>query len=401
VSNSQVLIYSNLSEIVRALLTGLKILDFSTLLPGPYATMILADLGAEVLHVESLHRKDMVRDFEPKVAGKSAIHAYINRNKRSITVDLKHPDAKKIIHKLIKEYNIVVEQFRPGVMKRLGFDYNSLKSINSNIIYCSLTSYGQNGPYATRAGHDINFLAQSGISSFTGSHKEGPYLPGFQLADLSGSLYLVIGLLSAVINRMHEQQGQHIDIAMKDCVYSLAPIQNSQWFVGKDLPSYEDGILNSGSIYGFYRTQDGKYLSIGSLEPKFLRQLSEGLEMEDINPNNLVNPEIKEKMSKRISEETLDYWIQKFNSLDACVEAVLDLEEVEDHPQTKARNLVTQVGKENNPLSKQVAHPIKYSSYDPIYRNLGQNLGESTIEVLHEIGISEEEIQDYQTNGVI
>ena len=183
-----------------ALLSSLKILDLSTLLPGPFASMIFADLGAEVLRVESPTRPDLVRMLPIQVKGGSATHATINRSKKSICLNLKNPDAVKIVKQLVSKYDIVLEQFRPGVMKRLGLDYEELRRHNPALIFCSLTGYGQTGPYRNRAGHDLNYLALSGISNYSRRKNESPVPLGIQIADIAGGSYhVVMGILAAVI----------------------------------------------------------------------------------------------------------------------------------------------------------------------------------------------------------
>ena len=183
-------------------LATLKVLDFSTLLPGPFASLLLADMGAEVLRIESPTRLDLLRVLPPHDQGVSASHAYLNRNKRSLALDLKQPEALEVIRSLLQDYDIVLEQFRPGVMERLGLGYEALKAINPKLIYVSITGYGQTGPYKDRAGHDINYLALSGVASYTGRADSGPLPLGMQVADVAGgSLHGVIGLLAAVIAR--------------------------------------------------------------------------------------------------------------------------------------------------------------------------------------------------------
>ena len=204
---------------MEAALKGLKVLDFSTLLPGPFATLYLADLGAEVIHVESPTRPDLIRLLPPYANGQATAHSYLNRNKQSIALDLKDPHNIASIKQKISEFDIVIEQFRPGVMQRLGLDYQSLAAINPRLIYCSITGYGQTGLYKDKAGHDINYLALSGIAGHSGRQDSGPPPMGIQIADVAGgSLHAVIGILSAVIERQRSGQGQYIDISMTDCV---------------------------------------------------------------------------------------------------------------------------------------------------------------------------------------
>ena len=203
-------------------LTSLKVLDFSTLLPGPYASMMLADMGAEILRVESPSRLDLVRFLPPMDGDTSASHAFLNRGKRSLALDLKKEGAVDIIKALIKEYDVVLEQFRPGVMDRLGLGYAVLSELNPSLIYCSITGYGQTGPYKSRAGHDINYLALSGVSSYSGRKGERPPPLGVQVADVAGgSHHAVMGILAAVINRQQTGKGQFVDVSMTDAAFAM------------------------------------------------------------------------------------------------------------------------------------------------------------------------------------
>ena len=199
--------------IMTTALKGLKVLDFSTLLPGPFATLYLADLGAEVIHIESPTRPDLVRLFPPYANGQATSHSYLNRNKQSVTLDLKDPASIEQVKQKISEFDIVVEQFRPGVMQRLGLDYQTLAEINPRLIYCSITGYGQTGSYKDKAGHDINYIALSGIAGHCGRQDSGPPPMGIQIADVAGgSLHAVIGILAAVVERQNSGLGQYIDI---------------------------------------------------------------------------------------------------------------------------------------------------------------------------------------------
>ncbi|MEY2863904.1 MAG: hypothetical protein RLY58_1611, partial [Pseudomonadota bacterium] len=263
---------------MTAPLLGLKVLDFSTLLPGPFATLMLADLGATVIHVESPTRVDLVRVMPPYADGQATAHAYLNRNKQAVTLDLKQPDSIAQIHDLIGEYDIVVEQFRPNVMARLGLDYDTLKAINPRLIYCSITGYGQTGPLKDRAGHDINYLALSGIAGHSGRKVGGPPPMGIQIADVAGgSLHAVIGILAAVIERQQSGLGQHIDISMTDCAFALNSMAGAAQVAAGDAQMAEGGALNGATYYDYYQTRDGRYLSVGSLEPQFMLGLAQAL----------------------------------------------------------------------------------------------------------------------------
>lgn len=260
-------------------LKGLKILDFSTLLPGPFATLYLADMGAEVVHIESPARPDLVRLMPPFAHGQATTHNYLNRNKHSVALDLKNPEHIKQIKSRIADYDIVVEQFRPGVMQRLGLDYPTLSALNPRLIYCSITGYGQTGPYIDRAGHDINYLALSGIAGHSG-RRSGPPAMGIQIADVAGgSMHALVAILAAVIERQSSGQGQYIDISMTDCAATLNNMAASASLAGNQHQQIESGYLNGGTFYDYYQTQDDRYLSIGSLEPQFMQGLAQLLDL--------------------------------------------------------------------------------------------------------------------------
>ncbi|MGB5060172.1 MAG: CaiB/BaiF CoA-transferase family protein, partial [Candidatus Promineifilaceae bacterium] len=268
-------------------LSSLKILDFSTLLPGPFATMLLADMGADVVRVEAPHRPDMVRLMPPFDGDISGWHGVLNRNKRSIALDLKKPEAVEIIKQLVAAngggYDIVLEQFRPGVMARLGLGYDDLKAVNPGLIYCAITGYGQTGPYKDRAGHDNNYLALSGLMSHSGRRESGPPPLGAQIADVGGgSLGAVMGILTAVIHRHTTGQGQLVDVSMLDMAVAWQAHIASHYLVGDDPPQREGWMLNGGSFYDYYQTQDGRYLSVGSLEPKFWQGFCQAIGRSDL-----------------------------------------------------------------------------------------------------------------------
>ena len=372
-----------MSNTPNTLLSGLKILDFSTLLPGPFATLMLADMGADVIHIESPSRMDLVRIMPPYADGQSTAHAYLNRNKRSVAFDLKDPENIQKIKELIAEYDIIVEQFRPNVMARLGLDYETLSKINPRLIYCSITGYGQTGRYKDRAGHDINYISLSGIAGHSGRVNGLPPAMGIQIADVAGgSLHGVIGILAAVIERHTSDLGQHIDISMTDCAFSLNTMAGAAQVAGGEAQAPEQGMLNGAIFYDYYQTQDGRFLSIGSLEPQFLMGLAQALQMPDLArlgssmlPEDRVN--VKNMIRDAISAQPLDYWNQLFAALDVCVEPVLSLAEAVESDLAKQRGWVVDVPLEsgNAKTQKQLAHPIKFSRSQSVYRFVGRALG--------------------------
>jgi len=382
-------------------LSHLKILDFSTLLPGPFGTLILADLGADVLRVESPERSDMSREMGPKDDDASYVHRYLNRNKRSITLDLKNPRAIKIVKQLIIEYDILVEQFRPGVMQQLGLDYEALKAINPALIYCSLSGYGQTGPYRDRAGHDINYLSIAGIAEHSRRKGTVPVPSGTQIADIAGgSMFLVTGLLAAVIQRTETGAGQQVDVSITDAVFTLNAVPAASYLGAEIETGPESYILNGQQFYDYYETSDGRYFSVGSLEPKFLKKLCEILNKPElislvISPNIEQNIEFKKHLSAVIKTKSFDECCSLFNSADACVEPVLTLAEACSNEQLLYREMIIEVDG-----IKQIGCAIKMSESKPQYQFKGCSKGEHNNFLLNEFNYTEDNYNQLIKAGV-
>jgi crotonobetainyl-CoA:carnitine CoA-transferase CaiB-like acyl-CoA transferase len=391
---------------MTAPLEGLKILDFSVLLPGPYATQMLADMGADVLRIESPTRTDMMRIVEPQVGGISAAHGTVNRNKRSLTLDLKQPEAVAIVRQLVAEYDIIVEQFRPGVMSRLGLGYEAMAEINPALIYCSITGYGQTGPLKDRAGHDINYLSLAGLASFSGRESSGPVLSGTQIADVAGgSHHAVMGILAAVIQRQASGEGQHIDISMSDAALALTTMHGSSYLGGGHLPGLETEMLNGGTFYDYYRTADHRYISVGSLEPQFFTAFFEAIGQPEwrkraTDPDHDAQMNLKKDIQAIIGQKPFAEWKALFAGLDACVEPVLTLEEVREHPHFRDRGMFVKVPAPGGEELLQIGNPIKFSGADSRYDFAGATLGAHNDEVLDEMGFKRAEIEDLKNKGV-
>ncbi|AGI25494.1 hypothetical protein H681_18135 [Pseudomonas sp. ATCC 13867] len=388
-------------------LASLKILDFSTLLPGPFASLLLADMGAQVLRVESPTRMDLVRVLPPHVDGTSASHAYLNRNKRSVGLDLKQPQAVEVVKQLVQEYDIVLEQFRPGVMDKLGVGYEALKAINPKLIYVSITGYGQTGPLRDRAGHDINYLALAGVASYTGRRESGPLPLGVQLADIGGgSLHGVMGLLAAVIHRQQTGEGQQVDVSMTDCAFSLHGMAGAGYLAAGVEPEMEGLALNGGSFYDYYRTRDGRWFSVGSLEPQFMQQFCAAIGRPELAARGLSpKPEEQQALKREIAiefeKQDFEEWRERFAALDACVEPMLSLAEAVEHPQLRERGVVTQVPNGQGGAQRQAACPIRFSAGLPEPRHIGAALGAHTAEVMAELGYSAEQVEALKAAKVI
>lgn len=383
-------------------LDDLKILDFSTLLPGPYATLMLADMGAEVLKISSASRPDIVLDYPPFIGdtGVSASQAWLGRNKKTMFLNLKTGEGKAVVKELVKEYDIVLEQFRPGVMEKLGLGYEDLKAVNPKLIYCSLTGYGQTGPLRDVAGHDINYMSRSGIISQAGRRESGPSLMNFQIADIAvGSMNSVIGILAAVNYRKNTGKGQYIDVAMMDGCVPFNSLDGAGFLVSGKEPKREGERLNGGCIYDFYETKDGEYLSVGSLEPQFWSRFCTAIGREDLIEGTVYPPnidEVKAEIRGILKTKTRDEWVEVFSHYDACVQPVLNLKEalLEDE-QVKEREMVVDV---KLPLHedvsvKQLATAVKLSECPCEYKFAGYPAGYHTKEVIEQLGMDYAELK--------
>ena len=383
-------------------LDDLKILDFSTLLPGPYATLMLADMGAEVLKISSANRPDIVLDYPPFIGdtGVSASQAWLGRNKKTMFLNLKTGEGKAVVKELVKEYDIVLEQFRPGVMEKLGLGYEDLKAVNPKLIYCSLTGYGQTGPLRDAAGHDINYMSRSGIISQAGRRESGPSLMNFQIADIAvGSMNSVIGILAAVNYRKNTGKGQYIDVAMMDGCVPFNSLDGAGFLVFGKEPKREGERLNGGCIYDFYETKDGEYLSVGSLEPQFWSRFCTAIGREDLIEGTVYPPnidEVKAEIRGILKTKTRDEWVEVFSHYDACVQPVLNLKEalLEDE-QVKEREMVVDV---KLPLHedvsvKQLATAVKLSECPCEYKFAGYPTGYHTKEVIEQLGMDYAELK--------
>jgi len=387
-------------------LKGLKILDFTTLLPGPYATMTLADLGADVLRVVSGSRPDLASFLPPFLPGTnlSCATAYLGRGKRCLALNLKDPRAGRIVRTLVADYDIVIEQFRPGVMAKFGLDYEMLKAANPALIYCSLTGYGQTGPLKNRAGHDINYLARSGVMSYSGGKSSGPTLTGMQIADVaSGSNNAVIGILAAVVHRQRTGEGQHVDVSMTDGVVAFNALAGAAFLVDGTEARRGEAILNGGSLYDFYETKDGEFISFGGLETQFFAAFCETIGRPDLIPGGVVPPDlprVKQEVRQVLKTKARDEWMALFTKVDACVEPVLSLMEALDDPQTRERGMVVEVELPGGGTVRQPGHPIRYSATPPRYGKAGCAAGTHTEEVLRGLGYTEGEIAEFEKTGL-
>ena len=368
-------------------LRGVRVLDLSRLLPGPFLTMVLADLGADVVKVEEPRMGDYMRDFPPRGEGMSGRYLTVNRNKRSVTVDLKDDAQREKFLGMAAQADVVVESFRPGVMDRLGVGYEALRERNAGIILCSISGYGQTGPYRDRAGHDINYLAMAGVLAMSGSSPDGPpAMAGVQIADMAGgAMWGAMGILAALIERGRTGEGNHLDISMTEGALALLASEFGIIDAEPAVPTRGAGLLNGGAArYGVYRTSDGRYMSVGALEPQFLKRLAAaaGLELSR-GPDS--DADLRDQLTRIIASRTRDEWESILADCDCCCEPVLELDEVAAHPLHRERGLFFEIGDSGSPGSLQVRTPLGM----PDGLRPGPALGEHNEEVFREYGVQD------------
>jgi len=385
------------------LLKELKMLDLSRLLPGPYCSLLLADLGMEVLKVEDPEQGDYTRGIAPIRKKDSAIFLALNRNKKSIKLNLKIREGKEIFYKLIQSYDIILESFRPGVMDRLGIGYQELRKRNPRTILCSLSGYGQDGPYQERSGHDINYIGLGGILEITGVKNGDPILPGVQIADIGGGgMMAAIAILAAAIHREKTGEGQFLDISMMDSVVSWLSIHAGKYFMDGELLKRGDMALTGRyACYQVYPTKDGRHMSLGALEPKFWKNFCEAVGRRDLMDKQFIEAEerlrVIEEIKNLFKTKTQEEWVDFFKKADACCEPILTFEQVFQHPQVLHRQMVVEAEHPVEGNVRQLGNPIKSSRFPFEIRTPSPAWGEHTIEVLKAMGYSEEEIKQFKT----
>jgi len=320
-------------------LDGITVLDLTRLLPGAAATMLLADFGAEVIKIEG-PGGDYARRMPPLIDGEGAVFRATNRGKKSITLDLKTADGKKALLSLAARADVLIEGFRPGVMKRLGLDYEALRPTNARLIYMSLTGYGQTGPYSAMAGHDINYIALGGLLGVTGA------IPGAQIADLAGgSMQAVIGVLLALAARQKTGRGQFVDVSMLDGVAWLMTFPLAVYAATGEIPKPGSTMLSGRfACYNTYETADGRWLAVGALEPKFWAALCHKLGCAEFIPDQFAEggrrTAIIESLRKTFGAKPAAEWLRLFQDADVCVTLVRNVAEVAADPDLRASEAI-------------------------------------------------------------
>lgn len=382
-------------------LSSLRVLDLSRLLPGPFCSLVLSELGADVVKVEDTGLGDYLRHFPPVRDGLGGAFYAVNRGKRSIAVDLKRPEGRDLLLRLLPSFPVVLESFRPGVMQRLGLDFETLRETRPDVVLCSISGYGQDGPMARRAGHDINYLALSGVLAAGGTAGGPPLLPGVQIADIAGGgLWAAIRILAAV----HGGGGVHLDVSMTEGTLSFLLPWLGELAFGADPLRRGEGMLNGGAAcYDIYPAADGRHLAVGALEPKFFSALTGALGLPaDGSLNNPAAPageqaKTRARLGQALTREARDTWSERLAATDACVEPVLEMEELDGHPQHRARGMFYDI---DDPVRGPVRQLRLPGGTDPS-RTPAPRQGEHTDQVLAEAGLSGDAIAELRRAGVV
>lgn len=388
-------------------LDGVRILDLTRLLPGGYATLLFADLGADVVKVEEPGKGDYIRWTPPIVGEFSAAHIALNRNKRSITLNLKADAGRALFRDLVSGFDVVIESFRPGVMDRLGLGWTELSAINPRLVYCAISGYGQTGPRSQVAGHDANYIGYAGALSIIGEEGRRPVLPGLQIGDLAGGgMAAVIAILAALHARGSTGRGDFCDISMMDGAASWLSIHAADFVATKRVPERERMHLSGQHpCYRVYPAADG-WLTVGALEPQFWAALCTAIGKENLAGDAFAvgerRTEVIDELDELFSTKTRTEWMAELTDLDVCVGPVNDFAEAFDDPQLVHREMFFESDVPGVGPWTHVGNPIKlHGGAGDVTKRPPPKMGEHTAEILAEVGVSTNDLEGLRSAGVI
>lgn len=384
-----------MAESKTGALKDITVLDLSRLLPGPFASMILADHGARVIALE-----------DKRFAGEFFPNNTINRGKQHMSLNLKSGAGKEIFYALVKNADVVLEGFRPGVTSRLGVDYESVKAVNPSIVYCSITGYGQSGDYSGIVGHDANYLGVAGVLDIIGEAGRRPVIPGIQIADMAaGGMNAVIGIMLALYAREKTGEGQYIDISMTDgCLSLLSMALNIYQTTGRPVKRGDWFLSHRYACYNTYQTADGRYLSIGAVENRFWKNLCDYFGVPEYTPlqyDDDRREEILGFFQERFRSEPLSHWEKALAGREVCWGPVRDLPEAVADPVFAQRDMVVELAGDDGRTLKALGAPVKLSQTPPAVSGMPPAFGQDTRRVLRELGYADPQIDALAGQGVI
>jgi crotonobetainyl-CoA:carnitine CoA-transferase CaiB-like acyl-CoA transferase len=388
-------------------LEGYRVLDLSAVYPGSLCTHILADFGAEVIKIESPAGGDPGRSIPPLVKKTGVFFHMLNRNKKSITLDIRNPRGRKILHKLAERADVFVENTRPGNLGKIGLGYEDLARINPRIIYCSITGFGQDGPFRDIPAHDINFLALSGILGLIGEKNRVPTVPDIQIAGAgAGGMNAARGILSALLRRERTGKGQYIDAAILDGLTPFVTLSMCLFMHDGKEPRRGESLFGGGyAFWNVYRTKDERYISLGCWERKYWENFCRAVNREELAREQHAPPprqdEIIGEVQAIFMEKTRDQWLKILNPNDICYAPVNSLEEALEHPQIRHRGLWFKGKHPEDGEIPQPGFPLKFNEDQPGWRTPPPGSGEHNGEILGGLGIGEIELRELKAAGVI
>ena len=376
-------------------LANIRVLDLSRMLPGPFCSMILADHGADVIAIE-----------DKRFAKDGLFFESINRNKRHMCLNLKTAEGKEIFFKLAEDSDVLIEGFRPGVVDRLGIDYDSLKKINPAIVYCSITGYGQSGPFRDRAGHDVNYLSSAGILDLIGPAAGPPSIPGIQIADIGGgSMQAVTGILLALLARQNSGRGQYIDISMTDGLLGyLSLAHHFSMRDGSGVRRSDELLSHRYACYNTYATRDGRFVAVGALEQRFwaeLCRLIDAPELAACQYDGTRRQELIDTLADYFGSRTVAEVQDILENENCCCSLVETISETLIHPHFQERDMIIEYKDREGIARKSFGIPVKLSETPGTFRTVPDSFGGSSEAILSELGYSPTEIETLAAKDVI
>lgn len=385
-------------------LDGVRVLDLSRLLPGPFATQLLADAGADVIKVEDMDNGDYARYISPYTDdGVGTIFDAVNRGKRSVAIDLKTDAGREAFMRLAETADVIFEQFRPHVVDRLGIDFESVRERNPVVVYCSLTGFGQTGPHNDRVGHDLNYVGMAGLLDGTRADEEAdPQIPGYPIGDMAGGLFAAFSILGALVSReLGNTEGEYVDVSMTDVVASFSQAVAHEALTGDDPRPGETPLTGAAPWYDVYETADGRYVTIAAIEEKFWTNFCEAVDREDlIDTHATEDPAertaLREELSDLFVRKTCEEWEAELGNVDAMVAPVWTVSEALTSDQAEVRGLI-----ERGTETPRVGFPAQGSELPTDTGGPVPGHGEHTDELLRSVGYDETDLQLLREDSVV